>query len=263
MANLDTVLDTLELQMRDKGETVSIAISGTYVMVIFFQVEIGSPGSGAWKTLFTFNTVDGVEAEVYVTKGFDEKVRLVVDTDTSGTAVATLTDDSVLVHDYVTTSDRVDNVLQTFHQQGVQFPGSIKSGLPIPGTATMTLTVLEHAGRTIVFPAAGGTVTLPAALGTGARFRFYVDILLTTSLVVKVANTTDVINGVLAVVTDIAGVVVNAAISDDTITLNKTTTGGLAGSFFEVEDVIAGTWMVTGTLVSSSTEATPFSATVN
>lgn len=262
MASFTTVLDTLELQMRDKGETVSIAIAGTYDQVIQFQVEKGSPGSGAWETIETFNTEDATEASTYVTKGFDEKVRLHLLTDDGGDATVTLTDTSVLTHDYLTTRDRVGNVKETFHQQGVQFPGSFKAGVPITGE-TMTLTVLEHAGRTIVFPAAGGTVTLPAAIGSGARFRFYVDILLTTAVVVKVANTTDVINGVLAVVTDIAGVVVNAAITDDTITLNKTTSGGLAGSFFELEDVIAGTWAVTGTLVSSGSEGSPFSATVN
>ena len=257
MASFTTVLDTLELQMRDKGETVSIAISGTYVMVIFFQVEIGSPGSGAWQTLFTFNATNGTEAEVYVTKGFDEKVRLILDTDTSGTATVTLTDDSVLVHDYVTTKDRVGNVLQTFTQQGVQFPGSFKGGPPIAG-ATMTVTVLEHANRLIVFPAAGGIVTLPSATGSGARFRFYVQINLTTEIVIN-AVSGDVFNGVLAVVTDIAGVVINAGATDDIITLNKTTSGGLAGSFIELEDAADGFWMVTGTLVSSGAESDPFS----
>ena len=72
----------------------------------------------------------------------------------------------------------------------------------------------------------------------------------------------NIIQGVLAVVTDASGIVVNAGTTDDTITMNQTTTGGLVGSFVELEDVASGVWMVTGTLVSSGAEGDPFSAAV-
>ncbi len=261
MADFTGVGDNTELQMSARGESVAIVLSGTYVMKILFQREVGAPGSGAWETLRTYETDDETVADTHTTSRDNEKLRLIVDVDTSGTAVNSLTDSAFedVGPEY---RDEQGNVLMTFNQAGVVFPKALKAGPPIAGT-TMTLTEREHAGRTIVFPAAGGTVTLPAATGSGAIYRFYVKILLTTSLVIQVANATDVMNGVLAVVTDIAGVVSQADIGDDTITLNKTTTGGLAGSYVEIEDVAAGFFRVTGMVVSSGTEDTPFTAAVS
>ena len=257
MADLTGVGDTLVLDVPDKGETVSIAVSGTYVMTILFQVEIGSPGSGAFQTLFTFNTVDGTEAEIYVTKDYGERVRLVVAADTSGTAAVTLTEANLALP-YLSKFDRVGNLVQSFTQQGVKFPGSYVGGGPIAGTDPMTIDPDSHANRMIVFPAAGGAVTLPAATGTGHRYRFCVEILLTTDLVLN-AVSGDVFIGGFMGATDTSGISFIAVPGDDVITLNQTTSGGLAGSFIEIEDVAAGFWMTTGWIVTSGAEGTPFS----
>ena len=257
MASFTGVGDNVEQAMIDKGENVDIAISGTYNMTILFQREVGSPGSGAWETITTYTTANATVADVYVTRGYNETVRLVVTVDTSGTATATLADGSILEHGYRTIRDRVGNVLASFSQGGATLPGSFRGGAPIAG-ATMTVDPATHANRVIVFPAAGGTVTLPAALGTGYRYRFFVEILLTTNLVIN-AVSGDVFAGGLMVATDVGGISMIAVPGDDIITLNQTTSGGLAGSFVELEDAAAGFWICTGWIVSSGAESTPFS----
>jgi len=54
-----------------------------------------------------------------------------------------------------------------------------------------------------------------------------------------------------------------AGTSDDTVTLNGTTTGGVdIGDWIEFEDITATAWAVRGFITQSGTEATPFSDTV-
>lgn len=54
-----------------------------------------------------------------------------------------------------------------------------------------------------------------------------------------------------------------AADNDDTITLNRTTTGLAAqGEYFEIVDAVANHFFVRGYSQASGAEATPFSATV-
>lgn len=80
MANLADVGDSVEIQMRDKGENVAIAISGTYDMTIKFQREV-VPGGGAWQTLRTYTTEDATVAETHVTEHWNEKLRLILTLD--------------------------------------------------------------------------------------------------------------------------------------------------------------------------------------
>lgn len=136
----------------------------------------------------------------------------------------------------------------------------------VPWTAsTLTVTADGYAGQTIVSNlAATQTATLPAATGSGNIYRFFVNITKTGSLIIQVnaAPGTDIIQGGVSVATDAAGVSVLASATADTITLNGSTTGGLKGSWLELQDVASGVWRVGGFLVSSGTEATPFSAAV-
>ena len=54
-----------------------------------------------------------------------------------------------------------------------------------------------------------------------------------------------------------------AGATDDTITLNGTTTGGVSiGDWVELEDITATAWAVRGVVQQSGSEATPFSDTV-
>jgi hypothetical protein len=110
-------------------------------------------------------------------------------------------------------------------------------------------------------------VTLPAAAGTGARFRFVVAALATSnSHIVKVANASDVMYGVITTIdTDTAGTVTGwaTAADSDTITLNRSTTGSVTiGEWIELEDLATNVWAVRGQLSNTGNGATPFSATV-
>ena len=108
---------------------------------------------------------------------------------------------------------------------------------------------------------AGITGTLPPAVGTLRTLKFYVGTTFTSSGIIQV-TTTDIIQGALGVTTDAAGVVIPTGATSDTITMNGSTTGGIVGSYIELQDVAAGVWSVRGNLVSTGAEATPFSAAV-
>lgn len=151
------------------------------------------------------------------------------------------------------------------------------SGVSVPGLfagefaagATKTLTAAANNNGTILLDtAAGSVVTLPAATGSGAKFRFVVSVLATSnSHIVKVANASDTMIGIIQghrVDTGNAVLGFAAGATDDTITLNRTTTGSVSkGEWIEVEDVAANKWAVTGMLSATGAAfATPFSATV-
>lgn len=138
------------------------------------------------------------------------------------------------------------------------------SFLPISVTASATLTRKRHAGTTTVINAAAGlTLTLPAASGTGDEYTIFVGTTVASNnAIIQVANASDIMQGVLSVATDIAGVTCPTTTTSDTITMNGTTTGGIKGSYVVLKDMATNVWEVSGSLVSSGTEATPFSAAV-
>jgi hypothetical protein len=134
---------------------------------------------------------------------------------------------------------------------------------PVTLAATASLTRNTHANTVVVFDAAGGgTLTLPASTGDGDTYKIAVHTTLTSSLIIKVANTTDVMRGGVSISTDIGGVTMLAGGTNDTITMSGSTTGGVHGSVVTLTDYKAGFWLVEGFLASTGTEATPFSATV-
>lgn len=138
---------------------------------------------------------------------------------------------------------------------------------PISVTAsTVTLDRHIHANATVLLSrAAGVTVTLPAASGSGDIYTVVVQTAVTSnSDIIKVANSTDVMQGWISSATVTTGAGTHEAIggTDDTITMNGTTTGGLAGSEVILQDVASGFWQVQGFLTGSGTLATPLSASV-
>ena len=264
MATFDTVDDVLELQTADRGETVAIAISGTYVMVIELQKELGSVGSGAWQTIKLWNTTDATVAYDHITTEVDENLRLFLRTDTSGSATVTLTETSDLMKKLIT--DGRGNKLMEFRQSGVGFYGGqrhVSGGIVTLAASTLSLTAALHAGRIVVTAqAATLTVTLPDATGSGDVYTLFTSILATGDHIYKVANSGDSFGGGVTIATDIAGVVEPAVAGDDTLTMNGTTTGGLLGSWVRFTDVTAALWMIEGNLTSSGAESTCFSAGV-
>lgn len=140
---------------------------------------------------------------------------------------------------------------------------------PINVTAsTLTVDRDNHAGTVVtVNRAAGCVITLPASTGKGDRYAFYCGTTITSnSLKVQVANASDVMAGHIttSLATGAAGADFGEALTstDDTITMNGTTTGGVAGSYVEVEDVALNVWRVNAALIGSGTLATSVSAAV-
>lgn len=136
---------------------------------------------------------------------------------------------------------------------------------PITVTAATTLNADSHAGNVLVLNSTTGRIiTLPASTGKGDEYTLYV--LATVSsgnhVLVVSAGTTDCFQGGVSISTDIAGITMLAAVDSDTITMNGSTTGGVAGSWITVKDVSAGKWLLNGFLASTGAEATPFSAAV-
>lgn len=140
------------------------------------------------------------------------------------------------------------------------------TGTPVSLIVATTLTESANGGKLgLLNLAAGFTATLPASTGNGAVYRFLVQTVSTTGYVIKVANTTDIMTGTVYTLSDGAAAVLGytTGATDDTITLNGTTKGGVAvGDWIELVDYAAGFFGVRGLTVSSGTEATPFSATV-
>lgn len=138
----------------------------------------------------------------------------------------------------------------------------------IPAGATRQLGPLDADKIIRLDTAAGSIVTLPASVGRGARYRFIVHLLATSnSHIIKVQNSVDVMRGMLlGSRVDVGNAVLGfaPAAADDTITLNRTTTGSVSlGEHIELEDYAAGFWWVRGVLSATGAAfATPFSSTV-
>ena len=151
---------------------------------------------------------------------------------------------------------------------GSTLKAEANNGLVTNTTATLTVTAALHAGKVVVLNrAAGIAVTLPAAAGTGNVYRFINQTTISSnSTTIKVANASDAFIGFSNVISDDAGGpakgFIASAGTDDTITLNGTTTGGYAGDYVEIRDIATNVFSVQVYGKATGTEATPFSATV-
>ena len=148
--------------------------------------------------------------------------------------------------------------------------GGVTGGAVNVTDATVAVTALAHAGKTIVMSrAAGVTATLPAATGTGNVYTFVIGTTATTNAnIIKVANATDVMDGSVNLQqdTDVDGTLKmwRADAGDDTMTFaGAATTGGIVGGYIQCTDYKAGFWSCQAfTQSGGGAEATPFSATV-
>lgn len=178
MASFTGVGDNTTLNPKARGEQVAIALSGTYNMTILFQREVGSPGSGAWETIYSYSTANATVAATYVTAGENERLRLFVSVDTSGTCVATLTEGT---NTALTVRDGNGNVALTADDTGMvsiyNAAGAIVRKLgagPVAVTDATTYAVLvADSGRLHVLPdfTATCTLSLPAA-AAGLEYEF-------------------------------------------------------------------------------------------
>lgn len=132
--------------------------------------------------------------------------------------------------------------------------------------ATVSLKQNWQADSTIVANRAAGIVmTLPASTGCGTKFMIEVNTTITSNnLIIQVANSTDVMNGVQYAAQDGGDTVVafETAADSDTITMNGSTKGGIKGDRIILKDVSAGLWSVNIFAAGTGTEVTMFSSAV-
>ena len=151
-------------------------------------------------------------------------------------------------------------------------------GSTVALTANTSLTVNAHAGRILLTQDADGIFTLPsinanangASAGEtdynnlnniGASFYFYVDTLATDVQIVT--DGVDRFTGAAMIaVDDGAKKAFFPAASNDVLSMNGTTTGGIVGSVIQVTALETAQYLVHNTLIlGSGTIVTPFSDT--
>ncbi len=133
--------------------------------------------------------------------------------------------------------------------------------------SSTTLTLVDaDAGKTIITDiAATQTITLPAATGSGNVYTVIIGVTATGDKVIQCGNTTDEFAGIVYQVdsdTSDALVAYPAVAADnfDTITLDGSTTGGLAGDKIIAVDIASGLFHLQGHTVGTGTVASPLSA---
>ena len=151
-------------------------------------------------------------------------------------------------------------------------------GSTVALTAHTSLTVNAHAGRILLTQDADGIFTLPSIVATadaavagptdfnnanniGASFYFYVD---TTATDVQIVTdgTDKFVGAAMIAVDDGAKKAFFPAASNDVLSMNGTTTGGITGSVIQVTALQSAEYLVHNTLIlGSGTIVTPFSDT--
>ena len=138
-------------------------------------------------------------------------------------------------------------------------------------TADTTLTVAAHAGKILTTNDADGKFTLPSIVATapgsdddpnqlnnlGASF-FFVVVTAATDMDIKTDATDKFVGGLNTGVNDATGKTFISGASNDVITLNGSTKGGLAGSIIKVTAMASAKYAVEGITLGSGTLVTPF-----
>ena len=139
-------------------------------------------------------------------------------------------------------------------------------------TADTTLTVDAHAGKVLTCNDADGKFTLPSIVATdpgrnddpnqlnnlGATFIFVIETA-ATDLDIKTDGTDKFVGGLYLGKSDAAGKTFISGASNDVITLNGSTKGGIAGTIIKVTAVGSAKYFVEGIVLASGTVVTPFS----
>ena len=138
-------------------------------------------------------------------------------------------------------------------------------------TADTTLTVEAHAGKILTTNDADGKFTLPSIVTTspsdptdpnqlnnlGASFFFVVETA-ATDMDIKTDGTDKFVGGLYTGKDDSTGKTFISAASNDVVTMNGSTKGGLAGSIVKVTAIAAAKYAIEGIILGSGTIVTPF-----
>ena len=161
----------------------------------------------------------------------------------------------------------------TFSGPGRSLAGFINAGSTgvVSLTADTTLTVASHAGRLLLTNDADGKFTLPSIDVTtpgdptdpnqlnnlGATFTFLV-ITAATDMDILTDGTDKFVGGLYLGKSDAAGKTFMSGGSNDVITMNGTTKGGIVGSVVTCYAAASAKYVVSGTVLASGTVVTPF-----
>jgi hypothetical protein len=133
--------NTITHPVMKRGETVTVAISGTYNMVIELQRATSSAQLG-WEVLESWSTANATVAHDHTVSKDSEILRLFVRTDTSGTATVSLSDS---VQSMSTVYDTKGGLVYEVTDDGVKFQKALQSVEGNGTLATVTgLTVKEY-----------------------------------------------------------------------------------------------------------------------
>ena len=138
-------------------------------------------------------------------------------------------------------------------------------------TADTSLTVEAHSGKVLTCNDADGKFTLPSIVATdpgrdddpnqlnnlGATFIFVIETA-ATDLDIKTDGTDKFVGGLYLGKSDAAGKTFISGSSNDVITLNGSTKGGIAGSIIKVTAIGSAKYAVEGIVLASGTVVTPF-----
>ena len=138
-------------------------------------------------------------------------------------------------------------------------------------TADTTLTVEAHAGKILTTNDADGKFTLPTIVATspsdptdpnqlnnlGATYFFVVETA-ATDMDILTDGTDKFVGGLYTGVDDATGKTFISGASNDVITMNGSTKGGLAGSIVKVTAIADNKYAVEGIILGSGTIVTPF-----
>ena len=139
-------------------------------------------------------------------------------------------------------------------------------------TANTTITAAAHAGKILLCNDADGVFTLPSIVTTtpgdstdpgqlnnvGMSFTFVV-VTAATDMDITTDGTDKFLGMVYTGITTAAtGKTWVSAASNDVITMNGTTLGGVAGSYVRITAIASAQYFVEGMLLGSGTIATPF-----
>ena len=138
-------------------------------------------------------------------------------------------------------------------------------------TADTTLTVAAHSGKVLTCNDADGKFTLPSIVATapgrdddpnqtnnlGASFTFVIETA-ATDLDILTDGTDKFVGGLYLGKSDAAGKTFISGSSNDVITLNGSTKGGIAGSIITVTAIGSAKYAVEGIVLASGTVVTPF-----
>ena len=161
----------------------------------------------------------------------------------------------------------------TFSGPVKSLAGFISAGVnnSVSLTADTTLTVDAHAGKILLCNDADGKFTLPSIVTTtpsdptdpnqtnniGASFIFVIETA-ATDLDIKTDGTDKFVGGLYLGKSDAAGKTFFSGASNDVITLNGSTKGGIAGSIIRVTAIGSAKYAVEGIVLASGTVVTPF-----